>query len=271
VPPAPADLQVLVLSPHLDDAALSCGGLLTTLPPGTAATVVTFFTTPGPSPVLMTRSARTFLRLSGFGGDVAELFEARRAEDLRALSPHADVVHAGLTDAMFRRRAGAALLGPLARALPELVHVYPTYRFGVAAGRVARADRGCLEDVAGRVRRWVAQAGPCVVLAPLGIGGHVDHVLVRDAACRAVPAERLGFYADYPYVLEADPDPAFVAARGLSRVGYAAAADRKRDLVREYVTQAAALYPAGVPEVPDDLWWGPGTGADVAALRRVTG
>jgi hypothetical protein len=72
-------------------------------------------------------------------------------------------------------------------------------------------------------------------------------------------------------VLEADPDPAFVSARGLSRVGYAAAADRKRDLVARYPTQAAALYPAGVPEVPDDLWWGPGTGPDVAALRRVTG
>jgi LmbE family N-acetylglucosaminyl deacetylase len=37
------------------------------------------------------------------------------------------------------------------------------------------------------------------VAAPLGIGSHVDHVLVHRAARAVVPRERLWFYEDFPY------------------------------------------------------------------------
>ncbi len=53
-------LSLLVLSPHLDDAALSCGGVLTGLSGDVRASVATFFTTAGADP-LPTRSGRAFL------------------------------------------------------------------------------------------------------------------------------------------------------------------------------------------------------------------
>jgi len=38
-----------------------------------------------------------------------------------------------------------------------------------------------------------------LVLAPLALGGHVDHLLVREAARQAFAAETLLFYEDLPY------------------------------------------------------------------------
>lgn len=37
------------------------------------------------------------------------------------------------------------------------------------------------------------------VLAPLGLGGHPDHLATRDAAIQSFPSERLAFYEDMPY------------------------------------------------------------------------
>ena len=98
--------------------------------------------------------------------------------------------------------------------------------------------------------------GPAVVLAPLGIGGHVDHVLVRDAA--ACAGADVIYYADVPYSTAACPDLAFVEDRRLVRVvlrpsGVRQAQDR-RALVEGYATQCSALFPYGVPEIIDEYY-----------------
>ena len=56
-------VPVIVLAPHLGDAALSCGALLTYAVSRTPVTVVTFFTEPGHPPYTM--SARRYLRQAG--------------------------------------------------------------------------------------------------------------------------------------------------------------------------------------------------------------
>jgi len=38
-----------------------------------------------------------------------------------------------------------------------------------------------------------------IVLAPLGLGDHLDHLTVRQAALRATRGKRLAFYEDLPY------------------------------------------------------------------------
>jgi LmbE family N-acetylglucosaminyl deacetylase len=38
-----------------------------------------------------------------------------------------------------------------------------------------------------------------VVLIPLGVGGHVDHLIVRQAALRAFPDRVVRSYAEFPY------------------------------------------------------------------------
>ena len=143
----------LFLSPHLDDAVLSCGTLLLRAP---RATVVTVFTEAAPGP--HTRAARSFLRQCAASG-AEELFAERRREDVEVVEAAggATAVHLGRRDALFRTRCAPAALG---RVLPELVHRYPTFRFDIARGRVAGAERDLARRIAEQVDALAAGPAP---------------------------------------------------------------------------------------------------------------
>jgi len=202
----------LFLSPHLDDAVLSCGALMRSLSATCALTVVTPFTTAGPPP--HTYAARSFLRHCAMP-DAEALFAERRAEDRRVLDDLGTAhVHLGYTDALFRRRgAGTPLARHVGRLLPELVHRYPTYRFDIARGRVARGDRTVIEALTAAVAEWIRRTRSRWVFCPLAVGRHVDHLIVRAAGERF--ADRVIYYADFPYAQTAAPDPGFVARHRL--------------------------------------------------------
>jgi LmbE family N-acetylglucosaminyl deacetylase len=269
----PEGARLVVVSPHLDDAALSCGELLSR--PGRAATavVLTLFTE---CSAPRTLSASAYLRQCGVPADRAgQLYADRRGEDSAALDGlGVRWEHAGLEDALFRKREDASpgWRAAAGRLLPELLHVYPTYRWHVARGRVSPRDTGVLARVASLLDAEVDRErahGPVVLVAPLGVGGHVDHVLARDAAREA--GRRAGapvlHYADVPYSLQAAPDPAFTARHALRQVPLGGSGRAKQELVRQYATQAAALFPGGVPQV-DDVYYAPAellaAGADAA-------
>lgn len=162
---------LVVVSPHLDDAVLSLGAhLAARVRAGEHVEVWTAFTD-GPSPASVPRRLRRF-------GDYA----ARLAEDDRALA----VLGAG------NRRLG----------LPERVWRTPPAR-GLGAAFRTPDDRSgftelpTLEAVAADLL-----ARPAVrVLAPLGVGHHVDHVEVAAAvlgtALRLDALDRVGFYEDF--------------------------------------------------------------------------
>lgn len=266
----PEGARLVVVSPHLDDAALSCGELLASPGRATSAVVLTLFTE---CSAPRTLSASAYLRQCGVAVDRADqLYADRRAEDSAALE-HLGVrwAHAGLEDALFRKRedAPSAWVSSVAgRLLPELLHVYPTYRWHVARGRVSPRDAGVVARVASLLDAEVASEGalgPVVLVAPLGVGGHVDHVLARDAAREA--GRRTGapvlHYADVPYSLQAEPDAAFTRRHALRQVPLGGTGLAKQELVRRYATQAAALFPAGVPQV-DDVYYAP---AELLAAR----
>lgn len=240
-------VPLIVLSPHLDDAALSCGALLIHACGRTRVTVVTLFTEAPPPPY--TLSARRYLHQVG-AADARTLYRQRRAEDRAVLEPMGiTCVHAGLTEAQFRLRPHPVARSRWARLLPELAHIYPVYRLNIISGRIAAADAHTLDE-AGRLIRRLAGSGPGLALAPLGVGGHVDHVLVRTAA------EGIGtgvvYYSDFPYNQRHPADPAFIRRNGLVEARWSRRLDAKAELVRAYRTQAHALFPGGrIPLVPE--------------------
>src|ERR1035438_6246628 len=111
-----AGSAVVVMSPHLDDAVLSCGALLAHLAARHLITVATVFTAAAPPPWSL--PARRQLRALG-GVDAEAFFAQRRAEDRDVLAGiGVAAVHLGFRDALFRRgRRGPA---------------YPTFRFDAA-------------------------------------------------------------------------------------------------------------------------------------------
>ena len=238
----------LFLSPHLDDAVLSCGALLAALSPRTAITVATVFTGADPAP--HTRAARSFLRRSR-ATSADSLYADRRREDEQVLHPlGVDIAHLRFPDALFRRRAGRYVPAPVARRLPELVHRYPTYRFDIARGRVSRGDRPLIQQVVDVISAVVAERKPALVFAPLAIGRHVDHLIVRDIAARHLSP--IVYYSDFPYVLTAAPETDFCRTHSLRPWTWNTQGSEKLKLISGYQTQVDGLFPDGViPLIPE--------------------
>ncbi len=240
-------MPFVVLSPHLDDAVLSCGELIVHAAKRTEVTVATLFTEAGPPPY--TLSVRRYLHQVG-AGDAETLYRQRRSEDRAALESVGVIsVHAGLTDAQHRRRAVTGHRRQWARVLPELAHVYPVYRLHVLSGRIAPSDAGTLRDACRFVQRLAGQR-PTLVLAPLGVGGHVDHVLTRVAA--ECSGARTAYYSDFPYNQRHLADEDFIRRNGLVEARSAPLTEAKAKLICAYGTQVRALFPDGrIPLVPE--------------------
>jgi LmbE family N-acetylglucosaminyl deacetylase len=171
----------IYLSPHFDDVALSCGGLIW-------EQVAT-----GARVEIWTICAGTpdNLPLSPFAASLHDRWqsgespvEVRRLEDLAACQHlGAQPRYFSIPDCIYRRDNGnylypseESLFGPLHPADADLI---------------ARL----VEDI-----RTLLPAGANLV-SPLGLGDHVDHKLTRQAA--EVLDVPLWYYADYPYVLSA--------------------------------------------------------------------
>ena len=240
-------MPLVVLSPHLDDAVLSCGALMIYAARRTPVTVATLFTEAGPPPC--TLSARRYLRQVG-ARDAETLYRQRRSEDRAVLESMAVTwVHAGLTEAQYRHRNVAGSRRWWSGLLPELAHIYPVYRVHVVSGRVAPADAGTLRQACEFIQR-LACAGPALVLAPLGVGGHVDHVLVRTAAERS--GARVVYYSDFPYNQRHRAEETFVRRNGLIEARWSRLTEAKAELIRAYQTQSRALFPGDrIPLVPE--------------------
>ena len=170
-------VDVLYVSPHPDDVAFSAAAQVARdVATGSRVGVLTVFEMPGTAQ-------------GGLFGDRA----VRRAEDEAfAALVGAERIAAGFDDAVARRaryRHPYHLLGPLPDDEAPLV-----------------------EDLRDRLQSLVRQ-GCRRVVAPLGVGEHVDHQIAHQAA-RALSGVDVAFYEDTPHVL-AD----FALARRLSRAG----------------------------------------------------
>lgn len=237
------------LSPHLDDAVLSCAALMTHLTGIGSVTVATLFTAAAPPPY--TLSARTYLRQCG-QSDAMALYAERRAEDARVLAAiGVEHVHLGEVEALFRRRPHRQRpQRRRARWLPELGATYPTYRLHVLHRRVSAADETLMRGLAQRLGAVLADRPGATLLAPLGVGGHVDHRVARMLG-RDYPGDVV-HYADLPYALTEAPDRELLDRYGLCPVAWTRGLGRKPALLAGYATQVDALFPAGqVPELPE--------------------
>jgi LmbE family N-acetylglucosaminyl deacetylase len=241
----------IVVSPHPDDAALSCGATIAALSrAGAPVTVLTCFSGPAEPP--FSPLARELHRL---WGDLPDPPAARMREDAAACAElGASVVAAGERDAIYRTGADGSWLYPDSAAMFGPVN--PEDR-GVPA-RVAEAGRSLLG------------ATPARVLAPLGVGGHADHVLARQAGEELAGAgHELWFYEELPYA--EDPRARALALDGrtdlrAAALGPPSAEDLRRKLaaVDAYRSQHVMLFGDGPVRVDEhERLWVRGTGSAV--------
>ncbi len=173
----------LYLSPHLDDAVFSCGGLMAMQDArGEPMSVLTLFAGDPPDYRISNFAAELHARWGQAGPPIA----MRRAEDRLACGRlGATVVHLEFPDAIYRVDENN---DPLYRTSESLFDRSPANENGLLDSLVEALQEIDFEDAH--------------VYCPLALGGHVDHVLARTAA------ERLGislrYYADMPYAARSD-------------------------------------------------------------------
>lgn len=164
-----------MVSPHMDDAVLSLGGLLFELNPITDCLVLT-------------------LNCADPDTDTAKLHDIaqprlRRAEDREAMRIlGCGYVQLGFLDAIYRRDGAGNLL-------------YPT--FNSVFLEPNPKDQIHLKELGQVLSKFFENLGRTIVFAPLGIGGHVDHRLAAQA-CLSFQSESVQvlLYEDFPYVAD---------------------------------------------------------------------
>ncbi|MFA6096140.1 MAG: glycosyltransferase [Candidatus Paceibacterota bacterium] len=238
------------ISPHLDDAILSSGALLLRLATKTETTVVTIFTE-APLPPY-TFSTGVNLKICGGYKNAQDLFCLRKSEDVEACkSIGAKHIHLGFQDASFRKKKnGSPILKIIGRFLPEVVHVYPTYQFDIISGKISKNDAHTFAMIEKKLRYFKKRAGNCVVFCPLGIGGNVDHVMVREICRKVFP--KVVFWEDFPYNLRAKVKVGLAPVSSLGSLDISGLEDKKKRLISFYKSQIRPMFPDGIVLKPEN-------------------
>ena len=171
--------NAIYLSPHLDDAALSCGGQI--FQQTAAGQHVLIVTVMAGSADPAHQSA--YIDMLHTRWELVEDAAAeRRAEDIAACAIlGADYLHLAVPDCIYRFHPVTGT--PLYLSDADIF------------GDVHPAEAHLLEDLVTRLRSLPRHDQ---IYAPLTVGHHVDHLLVRAAAEQAGRAGLL-YYEDYPY------------------------------------------------------------------------
>ena len=199
-------MRVLAVSPHLDDAVFSAGATLSAhARAGDAVTVLTCLTGNVDKP----RGFALACQLDKGLGAGVDYMALRRAEDRNACSAiGATALHWDFLEAPHRgyRDAGSLFAEPL----PE---------------------DGLAIDLAQALTGYLQGHRYDVIYGPYGVGGHVDHVLVRKALKQV--EEDVIWWEDFPYALREDAPPEALIRRPVAPEDVA----RKVEAALCYTTQ----------------------------------
>jgi LmbE family N-acetylglucosaminyl deacetylase len=214
----------IYLSPHFDDAVLSCGGLIWEQAQRRERVEIWTIFGGDPPPGPLTPFARSLHERWQSG---PQAVSARQVEDERAgRRLGASLRRFELPDCIYRCHAGGTAVVQREEDLFQ-----PGYN----------RERPLVEWIQGRIDALAPQAARLV--SPIALGDHIDHQLVWSAAVSR--GAQAWFYADYPYVVrhpQSLPDRARSYAGEktypLSEAGIAA----WQDAVAQYASQLSTFW-----------------------------
>lgn len=172
------DMKTIYLSPHLDDAVFSCGGWIWEQVQRGKDVEIWTVCAGDPPPASLSGFAKILHQSWGLDESVVQI---RREED----------------------REACRIVGAVAKHLPFLDCIYrlspqgePYYQSEADIfGGLDPREADLIEKLSAVLKESLPREAE--LIAPLGIGNHVDHELTRKAASRL--ERHLVYYADYPY------------------------------------------------------------------------
>lgn len=159
--------KTVIISPHLDDAVFSLGAALHDGHIGNV-TIISVF-------------SRSRYRIDGLGSEI-DVTRERKQEDLAACrTVGAEALHLDLPDASLRGCYATEADYMLPNLVPEIDPIWPN-------------TLGALRNVLFGIDWHQA-------FLPLGVGGHIDHLIARDAARNILrPAQKIAYFQDATYI-----------------------------------------------------------------------
>jgi LmbE family N-acetylglucosaminyl deacetylase len=230
------------ISPHFDDAVLSCGQFILDLKKmGKKVSVITVFTKASVKTV--SPQAKSFLAKCGYE-NANKLFKDREKEDLlNAKYLGINVKYLSFTDAAWRRDANGK----------------PLYHSEKSqfSGKVSKKDKVLIEKVSANIESLInKQKGKYLILAPLSVGGHADHVIIQKIICK-LNYPKL-FWEDFPYNTNRKLFKRFIDQNGEFNLIYKSnrlQAFKKDRAIRFYKSQTASLFPLGkIPHISENFY-----------------
>lgn len=189
---------LVYLSPHLDDAVFSCGGLIwEQIQEGYSVEVWTFSTFE-PDPYQLSSYAKM---LHSRWQNIVNPYKMRKEEDIKALTLlGCKWEHLDFPDCIYRfnRETGEPLISKDQDLFPDNYQPDRLYIYNMTRSLdgilICRDNQSFQKGLPSKKYQFIV---------PLGVGGHVDHRNTRLAAMQlGLP---LYYYAEYPYAAK-DPD-----------------------------------------------------------------
>ncbi|HEX7490494.1 MAG TPA: PIG-L family deacetylase [Candidatus Limnocylindrales bacterium] len=256
------------LSPHPDDIALSCGGLIALLrDAGDDVTIVTLFSGAG-SAVRLTRYQQ---RALGFDRDADERGDPEPTEPDEANAPASASAPIPERVMAARRQEDEAYARFVGAGLANLRLADAVFRGYIGGPQLFGAPRPNDPAPVEELRAALADLTVDMLYIPLAIGGHVDHRQTCRAAIALLNesgspyADRATFFEDFPYALTVrfedlnELDPAILSSLPPDTsltpeyIEVGTSLDRKIDGLRAYETQIAHLFGEDGESVADAI------------------
>lgn len=180
-----ASKKILVLSPHLDDAVLSCADYcLKKKQEKFEIFVVSIFTKFNQSNYL---SSDAISYMHSSGANKPEQFEKnRKKEDQKAMNFLSfSYTYLNFVDAGFRTNGNKP--------------TYKTYK-QLFSGQIAKTDLKLITKIKSKIKNFNKNYEE--VLIPYGIGNHADHIITRKTAELVFDEKKIKYYLDQPYALK---------------------------------------------------------------------
>ena len=220
--------EYLILSPHLDDAVLSCGAIIYDLIHQQQHNVEIWTLFAGDPPDGSLSPFAHELHERWNTGDRAPLI--RRAEDKLACERlGATPRHLTYPDCVYRLRTGSDQ--------PLIMRNEDLFLHGFIA------EIPLVEEITQKLQKNISANS--ILLLPLGVGNHIDHLITRAAGEKLSNSKY--YYADFPYSGEHAEDIPLKIPKTATRIHYPVnnqAVAAWQYAVEAYTSQISTFWPS---------------------------
>jgi LmbE family N-acetylglucosaminyl deacetylase len=232
----------IFISPHLDDAVLSCGQFIKDLAEyKKQVTVISVFTKAKRNTI--SPQAIDFLKNCRYKS-ATKLYNDFRNEDINVLKYlQVKHIHLNFTDAAWRIDKNKKPIYP---------NVYSQF-----SDNVSENDKPLTNLISSKIITLLKkQKGRYLILAPLSVGGHADHVIIQKIICK-LNCPKL-FWEDFPYNTNRKFLKTFFEKHKEFKLLFKLhgfGSSKKDKAIRLYKSQIGSLFPSGkIPHISEKYY-----------------